>query len=190
MLWMRNIAPQKRGVRNFHLVERQFVVERADRHLESNHGTSVSQKQKKMDTYGRSHAHVSAIDDFETLPIGIESPGQRPGQAIANAAATNSDSRGPEARARSVRHCGIEGHPEQRNIKGGRGIFKTADVGEVGKGEGASEWEVVLRAIFLAPCFGGMGLPGRVTKRGLLVRIGAQGLCCNEDEVYEEKLHL
>jgi hypothetical protein len=33
MIWVRNIASQERGVRNFHLVERQFVVEQADRHL-------------------------------------------------------------------------------------------------------------------------------------------------------------
>jgi hypothetical protein len=45
----------------------------------------------------------------------------------------------------------------------------------VGKCEGACEWEVVLRAIFLGPCFGGMAQPGRVTERGLWVRrIGAR----------------
>lgn len=143
-----------------------------------------------MERYGGSDAHVPAIEDFEALSIRIESPGQRPGQAIANAAATNSDSRGPKARARSVRHGGIEGHPKQRDVESGRGIFETADVGEVGKGEGACEWEVILCAIFLAPCFGGTALPERVTEWGLLVCIGAQGLRCNEYEVYEGQLHL
>jgi hypothetical protein len=41
-----NIAPQERGVRNFHLVERQFVVEQADWDLEATMGPSVSQKTK------------------------------------------------------------------------------------------------------------------------------------------------
>jgi len=194
---VRDFALQESRVCNFHLVERQLVVEWADWDLDATTNTSFSVRKhtkKKEQIYvcvqptGGSDTHIPAIDDFKALLIGIKSPGQRP-CTIAGAsdtATTDANARGPKARARSVRHRSVEGHPKQRDVKRGRDVFEAADVGEVGKGEGAREWEVVLLAVLLAPGLGGIAMRrrvvARVCERGLLVRTGAQNLQMYGDE--------
>jgi len=134
---VRDFALQESRVCNFHLVERQFVVERADRDLlTQRRRASVSRVCLYSSPTGGSDTHVPTIDDFEALLIGIESPGQRPSEAP-ETATTDANAHGPKARARSVRHRGVEGHPEQRDVERGRDVFEAADVGEVGKGKGA-----------------------------------------------------
>jgi hypothetical protein len=39
-------------------------------------------------------------------------------------------------------------YPKQRNFEGRRSVFEAVDVGEVDKGEGTCEWEVVMRVYF------------------------------------------
>lgn len=151
---------------------------------------------------GGNDAHIPTIDDFDALLVGIESPGQGPPTMVNDAAATDADAHRPKARARSVRHRGVEGHSEQCDVKRGRGVLKATNVGEMRKGEGTCELKVILLAVLFAPrpgiggiafrllllpwCIRVTACGSRVAERGLLVRARTQSLYNGEHDCGKE----
>jgi hypothetical protein len=129
-------------------------------------------------------AHIPAINDFEALLIRVESPGKRPRRITRErTTATNANPLGSKAGTWSIRHRGVKGHSEYRNIKRRRRIFEAADVRKMREGEGACEREIGLCAILLSPCLGRALIPPhgcvaghRIAKMVLSVRARKKSL--------------
>lgn len=100
----------------------------------------------------RDEAHVSTVDDLETLFVRVEAPTQRVSAVTALSPAPRADGIGPEARTRAKRGRRVERDSKDGDVEPDRLVLQASSVVQMREGERAREDLVYLLTILGEPC--------------------------------------